>query len=56
MSFITKHWKTSLAGILVGFFSVMLWIGKINVTEWAEGIGFVATVVGLIAKDWDKTN
>ena len=51
-----KHWKTTTAGLTVGFFSVMLWMGKIDVTQWAEGLGLVTTIVGILAKDWDKTN
>ena len=53
---LTVHWKTSVAGLLMSFLTYMLWSKAITVTEWAEGLGVVATVIGLLAKDWDKTD
>jgi hypothetical protein len=55
MKRVLKHWKTSVAGVLVGGLTIMLYTGKIGVTEWAEGLGVVATIIGLLAKDWDKS-
>jgi hypothetical protein len=55
MKYLFKHWKTTLAGILVGVFTVMLWLGKITAQDYGTLVGMVATIVLLIAKDWDKT-
>ena len=54
-NFIT-HWKTSVVGLLVAILTYMLWSKVITVTEWAEGLGVVASVISLLAKDWDKTD
>lgn len=54
MKNILKHWKTTLAGLVIGFLTVLLSLGKITVTEWIEGFGAVSVIVGLIARDWDK--
>jgi len=50
------HWKTTVAGLYVGSFTCLLWIDKITVQEFALALGTIATIVGMLAKDWDKTN
>lgn len=55
MKHILKHWKTSTAALLIFFLTYLLYVGHITVTEWIEGFGAIATVIGLLAKDWDKT-
>jgi hypothetical protein len=54
MKYILTHWKTSTAALLILFLTYLLAAGHITVTEWIEGFGAVATVIGLLAKDWDK--
>jgi len=53
---IITHWKTSVAGLVIGMLTLMLWKKSITVTEWAEGLGVVVTLIGILAKDWDKPN
>jgi len=53
-SHLVRHWKTSTFALFVLLFTVMLYTGKITVTEFAEAIGVAVTIVGLLAKDWDK--
>lgn len=55
MKHLLTHWKTSLAAIIVALLTFMLYLGKITVLEWAEGLGSIATIIGLLSKDWDKT-
>lgn len=56
MKSLFTHWKTSVAGLLVGVLTLMLWLGKITVDQWAGGIGTVGAIMGMLAKDWDKLN
>jgi hypothetical protein len=55
MKHILRHWKTSTAALLIFFLTYLLAAGHIDVTQWIEGFGGVATVIGLLARDWDKT-
>lgn len=55
MKYLFKHWKTSVAAVLVGVFTAMLWFGKITAEQYGTLVGTVTTIVLLIAKDWDKT-
>lgn len=55
-NYLKKHWKTSLAGVLVGVFTVMLFMKKIEVTEYLELVGGIGTIILLVARDWDKAN
>ena len=50
------NWKTSVAGILIGVLTTMLWLGRITVTDWSVALGVAGTAVGLLAKDWNKTD
>ena len=50
------HWKTTTAAILLAVLTFMLWDGDITVEQWSVGIGAIGTVLGLLAKDWDKTD
>lgn len=54
-SIIFKHWKTTAGGVLVAAFTVMLWQKIITMTDWAMAMGTLATVLGFISKDPDKT-
>ena len=49
------HWKTSLIGVIFGILTLMLWLQKITVTEWIEAAGSLGVIIGVFAKDWDKT-
>lgn len=55
MKNIIKHWKTSLAGIMVGVFTILLWRKTITMEEWVTGVGAINTVLLLLAKDPDKS-
>ncbi len=50
------HWKTTTTAIIIGVLTFMLWDKDITVEQWVLGIGTVGTVIGLLAKDWDKTD
>lgn len=53
---ITKHWQSSLIGVIVGVLTFMLYKRDISVTEWGMAIGSVLTLKGIfINKDPDKT-
>jgi hypothetical protein len=56
MKHILTHWKTSTSALIIFFLTYLLAVGHITVTEWIEGFGAVATIIGLLAKDWDKTD
>lgn len=49
------HWKTSTAALILGVLTFMLWDKDITVEQWIMGTGAVGTIIGLLAKDWDKT-
>lgn len=51
---VVKHWKTSLFAVFTFIFTLMLYMNKITVIEFGEAIGVAVTIVGLLAKDWDK--
>lgn len=51
---VLKHWKTSLFAVYTFIFTLMLYMNKITVIEFGEAIGIAVTIVGLLAKDWDK--
>lgn len=53
---VLKHWKTSLFAVFIFIFTIMLYMNKITVTEFAEAVGVAVTIVGLLAKDWDKAD
>jgi len=54
MKNIFLHWKTSVAGIIVALFTVLLWRKQITVEEWITGIGATNTIILLLAQDPDK--
>jgi len=56
MNNIFKHWKTTLAALVLCLLTFMLYTSKITVTDWALGLGSLGTAMGLLAKDWDKTD
>jgi hypothetical protein len=56
MKNIITSWKTSVAALFVALLTALLILKQITVTEWIEGFGAIATIVGLLAKDWDKTD
>jgi hypothetical protein len=56
MKRVTTHWKTSVAALFIGILTVLLIMKQITVEQWIEGFGGIATIVGLLAKDWDKTD
>jgi len=54
MKYIIEHWKTSVAGVIVGIFTILLSAKQITVDEWITGIGGINTVILLVSKDPDK--
>lgn len=56
MKTLFTHWKTSAVGLLIGVLTIMLIQKKIEAETWCEAIGAIGVVVGLLAKDWDKTD
>lgn len=54
MKYILEHWKTSLAGVIVALFTILLLANQITVEEWITGIGGINTVILLVSKDPDK--
>lgn len=54
MKYILEHWKTSLAGVIVALFTILLMAKQITVEEWITGIGGINTVILLVSKDPDK--
>lgn len=55
MKNILGHWKTSVAGIIVALFTVLLLRKQITVEEWITGIGATNTIILLLAQDPDKS-
>lgn len=55
VSIFLKHYQTTIGGLIVLAMTVMLWLGKITMTEWALGFGTVAGIAGLVMKDPNKT-
>lgn len=49
------HWKTSITALIIGVLTFMMWDKDITVEQWVLAMGTVGTVIGLLAKDWDKT-
>jgi hypothetical protein len=54
LSIIFKHYQTTIGGLIVLVMTIMLWVGKITMTEWALGFGTVAGIAGLVMKDPNK--
>jgi hypothetical protein len=55
VSIIFKHWQTSLIGLLILVMTLMLWLQRINITEWATAIGVILTLWAAVSKDANKT-
>jgi hypothetical protein len=55
VSIIFKHWQTSLIGLLILVMTLMLWLQRITVTEWATAIGVILTLWATVSKDANKT-
>lgn len=51
MKRIFSHWKTSLAGVFVAVFTAMLWMEKIDMMEFATGIGTIISIGALFSRD-----
>jgi len=50
------HWKTTTSAVILAVLTFMLWDGDITVEQWVIGTGALGTVIGVLAKDWDKTD
>ncbi len=54
MKNIFDHWKTSVAGLIVALFTILLFRKQITVEEWITGIGAINTIILLLAQDPNK--
>lgn len=55
VSILFKHWQTTLIGVLIAVVTTMLWLQRINVTEWATASGVILTIWAAVSKDANKT-
>lgn len=48
---IFKSWQSTLIGVSVGAFTLLLALGKIDVNEFLALLGAIGTILGLFSKD-----
>jgi hypothetical protein len=54
INIVKYHWKTSIAGVFIGIFTLMFVSGEITVSDWVTAIGTIGALIGLLSKDPDK--